>query len=100
METGKLEVRIGSNTLPASIVEHTKAGPNKKATTEPNYLILLSSLLFLSSVGQDSSVGTATRYGLDRSGDRIPVEGEILPRPSRPDPGPILSAVKCVRAFL
>ena len=35
--------------------------------------------------GQDSSVGVATRYGLDGPGDRIPVGGEIFRnRPDRP----------------
>ena len=36
-------------------------------------------------VGQDSSVGTPTRYGAGRSGDRIPVGGEIFRAcPDRP----------------
>ena len=36
--------------------------------------------------GRDSSVGIATRYGLGRSGDRIPVGGDAIfrTRPDRP----------------
>ena len=42
-------------------------------------------------VGRDSSVGTATRYGLDCRGDRIPVGGEIFrARPDRIWGPPIL----------
>ena len=41
-------------------------------------------------MGQESSVGIATRYGL-RCGDRIPVGGEIFrTRPDRPWVPPIL----------
>jgi hypothetical protein len=38
-----------------------------------------------SNVGGDSTVGIATRYGLEWFGDRIPVDGEIFrTRPDRP----------------
>jgi hypothetical protein len=83
----------------ASNVEYTRASLNKKATTKPNYLILLASLLFLSLVGRYSSVGIATQEGLKRSGDRIPVEGEIFRPPSRPALAPTLLPVQCVTSF-
>ena len=37
--------------------------------------------------GRDSSVGIATRYGLDGPGDRIPVGGARLPAPVQTAPG-------------
>ena len=42
-------------------------------------------------MGRDSSVGIATQDGLEHSGDRIPVEGEIFrSRPDRPGGPPSL----------
>jgi hypothetical protein len=79
--------RVDSSTLPASIVAHTRTRLNKKATAKPNYLILLSSLLFLFLVGRDSSVGKATRYGLDGPGIES-LWGRDFPRPSRQPWGP------------
>ena len=45
-------------------------------------------LLLLVFKGWDSSVGSATRYGLDGPGDRILVGSENFPRQSRPALGP------------
>jgi hypothetical protein len=85
VESAIHEACVDSITLPASNVEYTRASLNKKAKTKPNYLILLFSLLFLSSVGLYSPVGIAIQDGLERSGDRIPVEGEFYrARPDRP----------------
>jgi hypothetical protein len=91
VETAIHEACVDSSTLPASKVEYTRVSLNKKATNRPHYLNLLSSLLFLSLVGRDSSVGIATQDGLEHSGDRIPVEGEIFrPRRVRPRDPPSL----------
>ena len=54
-----------------------------------DFLGLVSLRIFVQvqimGVGSDSSVGIATRYGFGRSGDRIPVGGEIYcTRPDRP----------------
>jgi len=91
VETAIHEACVDSSTLPASNVECTRASLNKKATTKQNYLILLSSLLFLFLVGPYSPVGITTQDGLERSGNRIPVEGEIFrARPDRPWGSPSL----------
>ena len=91
--------RVSFGTLPAWNVERTRASLNKKATTKPNYLILYSSLLFLSSVGRYTSDGIATQDGLEHSGDRILVEGEIFRSPSRPTLGSTQSPVQYVPRF-
>ena len=49
--------------------------------------------------GRDSSVITANRYGVERSGDRIPVAGRDFPHPSRPALGSIQPPVQWVLGF-
>jgi len=52
--------------------------------TEPCFISRPKSPRSLTFVGRDSSVGIATRYGLDGPEIRLPVGSEIFPYPSRP----------------
>jgi hypothetical protein len=50
-------------------------------------------------VGRDSSVGIATRYGLDGPGIEIPVGGRDFPHPSRPTLGSTQPPTKWVQGL-
>ena len=69
----------------------------KKQIAKINYLhsrseketfLHLTALSIVNIMGRDSSVGIATRYGLDGPGNRIPVGGEIFRTRPRQALGP------------
>ena len=94
VETAIHEASVDSSTLPASNVERTRASLNNKATTKPNYLILLSSLLFLPLVGRYSdSRWAGTFWGSNPDG------GRDFPPPSRPALESTQPPVQCVPGF-
>jgi hypothetical protein len=72
--------------------------PNRFLTFAFIKVLTNSHLYFVNICGPGSSVGIATELRAGRSGDRIPVGGEIF-RPSRPVLGPTQPPVQWVPGF-
>jgi hypothetical protein len=65
---------------------------NKQITSKNNFIKLFTQL-HVSTMGRDSSVGIATRCGLDSPGIESKC-GRDFPHPSRPAPGPTLPPIQ------